>query len=47
MNEGLRPADHQQGTGVLSPTSEVIEELRNGRMVVLVDAEDRENEGDL
>ena len=32
---------------VLSPTSEIIEDLRNGRMVILVDAEDRENEGDL
>ncbi len=26
---------------------EVLDELRNGRMIVLVDAEDRENEGDL
>ncbi len=26
---------------------EILEELRNGRMIVLVDAEDRENEGDL
>jgi 3,4-dihydroxy 2-butanone 4-phosphate synthase/GTP cyclohydrolase II len=31
----------------ISPTHEIIEELRHGRMVVLVDAEDRENEGDL
>ena len=31
----------------LSPTEEMIEEARNGRMVVLVDDEDRENEGDL
>jgi 3,4-dihydroxy 2-butanone 4-phosphate synthase / GTP cyclohydrolase II len=31
----------------LSPIEEVIEDARNGRMVVLVDAEDRENEGDL
>ncbi len=28
-------------------TAEVLEELRHGRMVVIVDAEDRENEGDL
>ncbi len=34
------PADH-------ASTTEIIEELRNGRMVVLVDADDRENEGDL
>jgi 3,4-dihydroxy 2-butanone 4-phosphate synthase/GTP cyclohydrolase II len=34
-------------TPKLSPTSEIIEELRNGRMVILVDAADREDEGDL
>jgi 3,4-dihydroxy 2-butanone 4-phosphate synthase/GTP cyclohydrolase II len=32
---------------VISPIEEVIEEARNGRMVILVDDEDRENEGDL
>lgn len=31
----------------LSGTEEVIAEARNGRMFILVDAEDRENEGDL
>jgi 3,4-dihydroxy 2-butanone 4-phosphate synthase/GTP cyclohydrolase II len=31
----------------LSPIEEVIEEARNGRMFILVDDEDRENEGDL
>ncbi len=31
----------------LSPIAEILEDMRNGRMVVLVDAEDRENEGDL
>ncbi len=31
----------------ISPTAEIIEEIRHGRLVVLVDAEDRENEGDL
>lgn len=30
-----------------SPIPEILEELRNGRMVVVCDAEDRENEGDL
>ena len=30
-----------------SEIPEILEELRNGRMIVLVDAEDRENEGDL
>ena len=32
---------------MISPIQEIIEEIRNGRMVVLVDEEDRENEGDL
>jgi len=31
----------------IATTTEIIEDLRLGRMVVLVDAEDRENEGDL
>jgi 3,4-dihydroxy 2-butanone 4-phosphate synthase/GTP cyclohydrolase II len=31
----------------LNSTQELIDELRHGRMVVLADAEDRENEGDL
>jgi len=31
----------------LSSTKEIIAELRAGRMVILVDEEDRENEGDL
>jgi 3,4-dihydroxy 2-butanone 4-phosphate synthase/GTP cyclohydrolase II len=31
----------------ISPTPEVIEDARNGKMVILVDEEDRENEGDL
>ncbi len=31
----------------ISPIAEIIEEIRQGRMVVLLDDEDRENEGDL
>ncbi|MEM8921470.1 MAG: 3,4-dihydroxy-2-butanone-4-phosphate synthase [Pseudomonadota bacterium] len=31
----------------ISPIDEIIEDARNGRMYILVDAEDRENEGDL
>ena len=31
----------------LSSTEEIIDEFRNGRMVILVDDEERENEGDL
>ncbi|MEM1306111.1 MAG: 3,4-dihydroxy-2-butanone-4-phosphate synthase [Pseudomonadota bacterium] len=43
----LKTAVYSEGAGFLSDTAEIIEELRNGRMVILVDAEDRENEGDL
>ena len=31
----------------ISPIEEIIVEMRAGRMVILVDEEDRENEGDL
>ncbi len=31
----------------ISPINEIVQELRHGRMVVLMDDEDRENEGDL
>ena len=31
----------------MSPIEEIIEEARNGRMFILIDDEDRENEGDL
>ena len=31
----------------LATPEEIIEDARNGRMYILVDAEDRENEGDL
>lgn len=41
----LKIVPHTQ-TG-LSTTAEIIEEARNGRMFILVDDEDRENEGDL
>src|SRR6478609_12003360 len=35
------------GSGVFSPIEESIEEIRRGRMVVVCDDENRENEGDL
>ncbi len=38
---------YAEGKGFLSPIDDIIEDLRNGRMIILVDAEDRENEGDL
>ena len=37
------PRHHQ----FLSSIEEVVEDARNGRMFILVDAEERENEGDL
>jgi 3,4-dihydroxy 2-butanone 4-phosphate synthase / GTP cyclohydrolase II len=37
----------QSAVSVLSPVPEIISELKAGRMVILVDEEDRENEGDL
>ena len=30
-----------------SPITEIVQELRDGRMVIVMDDEDRENEGDL
>ncbi len=36
-----------EGKGCLSSISEILDDMRNGRMVILVDAEERENEGDL
>ncbi|MGB3719443.1 MAG: 3,4-dihydroxy-2-butanone-4-phosphate synthase [Hyphomicrobiaceae bacterium] len=47
MSKSLNTAVYSEGQGVLSSTPELLEDLRNGRMVILVDAEDRENEGDL
>jgi 3,4-dihydroxy 2-butanone 4-phosphate synthase/GTP cyclohydrolase II len=34
-------------TTTVSPTAEIVAEIKSGRMVILVDEEDRENEGDL
>lgn len=39
--------DLETAVSFLSPITEIIEDVRNGRMVILVDDEDRENEGDL
>jgi 3,4-dihydroxy 2-butanone 4-phosphate synthase/GTP cyclohydrolase II len=44
----LRPVDaHSSAPGPISPIDEIVAELREGRLVILVDEEDRENEGDL
>ena len=47
MNTNPKPVAYAEGKGFLSPIDEILEDLRNGRMIILVDAEDRENEGDL
>lgn len=47
MTPGHSTAVTDPARGVIVPTETIVEELRNGRMVILVDAEDRENEGDL
>jgi 3,4-dihydroxy 2-butanone 4-phosphate synthase / GTP cyclohydrolase II len=47
QSESLRVIDTFDLTGQLSPTEEILEDARAGRMFILVDAEDRENEGDL
>lgn len=39
--------DSNNSTYDISPVTDIIAELRAGRMVILVDEEDRENEGDL
>ena len=44
---GLDTVAYKTGEGFLSATPEILEDLRNGRMVILTDAENRENEGDL
>jgi len=39
--------DREGRSSPISPVSEVVEEIRRGRMIVLMDDEDRENEGDI
>ena len=45
--EGQEKPRTEEDISFLSPIEEIIEEARNGRMFILVDDEDRENEGDL
>lgn len=42
-----RAVSAEGDSAILSPIEDIIEDARNGRMFVLVDDEDRENEGDL
>ena len=45
--EAVAEAAKEDFTEFLSSISDVIEDIRNGKMVIVVDDEDRENEGDL
>jgi 3,4-dihydroxy 2-butanone 4-phosphate synthase/GTP cyclohydrolase II len=47
LSTGVTKLAYSEGGGFLSSTAEIVDDMRNGRMVVLVDAEHRENEGDL
>jgi 3,4-dihydroxy 2-butanone 4-phosphate synthase/GTP cyclohydrolase II len=46
MNQVHRLFDHQSNLSI-SSTDEIIADIKAGKMVILVDEEDRENEGDL
>ena len=46
-SEQLRIIDKPDILDQLSPIEEILEDARQGRMFILVDAEERENEGDL
>jgi 3,4-dihydroxy 2-butanone 4-phosphate synthase/GTP cyclohydrolase II len=47
VTTGLGKVVHSDIAGFLSSTAEIVDDMLNGRMVILVDAEHRENEGDL
>ncbi len=47
MTKGSGTAAKPRAHAFLSTIPEILEDMQNGRMIVLVDAEDRENEGDL
>ena len=47
MKDSLRRVEYSEGKGFISPVEDILEDFRNGRMIILVDAENRENEGDL
>src|SRR5215475_1480596 len=42
-----KPSPVDELKRAISPIAEIIEEAREGRMFILIDEEDRENEGDL
>ena len=46
MNKKIIGGNLKEDFGI-SPVSEIVEDLKQGRMVILIDDQDRENEGDL
>ncbi|HVW46519.1 MAG TPA: 3,4-dihydroxy-2-butanone-4-phosphate synthase, partial [Solirubrobacterales bacterium] len=44
---GVKAVDEQDSGSPFATIEEAIEEIRRGKMVVVCDGEDRENEGDL
>lgn len=44
---GSKRIEKKAGSMTFAPVPDLIREIRNGRMVIIVDSEDRENEGDL
>ncbi|MEO8114451.1 MAG: 3,4-dihydroxy-2-butanone-4-phosphate synthase [Phenylobacterium sp.] len=44
---GGRSSDEDSDISAISPIEDILEDARNGRPYILVDAEDRENEGDI
>src|SRR5512146_2591738 len=47
LGQNIVPAIRRAPPMDISSTTELIDDLRKGHMIVLADAEDRENEGDL
>ena len=47
LSDIKKTAQSREDLQVISPIDEIIEDFRNGRMVILIDDETRENEGDL
>ena len=45
--ESTGPTADAGTTSPFSPIDEILDELRQGNLIILVDDEDRENEGDL
>ena len=47
MKDDSKSERSGENLSILSPIEDIIDDARNGRMFILIDDEDRENEGDL